>query len=163
MTAPTAWRLKAVGVAAICFIIAGLIVVLVGQDFLYLLSGFSNHREVITSAQYTVASLLLAPMVFSVGLVLLLSKQATAESMKNASAQAIKWSGRYMIFVAVSIVGALLAPIVQFQVVDSLARQRGYVACPKPDRPRHQPDRWALPGADSPTGHCPGNGADPNL
>ncbi|QYE33725.1 hypothetical protein KZX46_12790 [Polymorphobacter sp. PAMC 29334] len=155
--------MKAVGVAAICFIIAGLIVILVGQDFLYLLSGFSNHHEVITSAQYTVASLLLAPMTFSVGLVLLVGKQATSEDMKNASARTMKWSSRYMIFVAVSIVAAMIAPVVQYQVVDSLARQRGYVPCPKPDRPRHQPDRWALPGADSPTGHCPGDGANPNF
>ena len=96
------------------------------------------------------------------GLIFLFSKQATPEEMKNASKRKSKWTGRYLAFVLVSLVAALLAPAPQYEIVSQIALKRGYVACPRPDWPRHQPDRWAIPGPHGKTELCPGRGADPN-
>lgn len=159
----TAWRWRALGLSAVCFIIAAVNGFFSGGDLLHLLGGFSERRPTIASAHYLFSSLLLTPMVFSVGVIFLVSKPATPAQMKQASGRTMKWSGRYLMFVAASIVAALIAPIPQYWTVDTLARQRGYVPCPTPDWPRHQPDRWALPGGQDRTGRCPGNGADPNL
>lgn len=159
----TVWRWKAFGLAAVCFVTAATVGLFAAEDLQHLFRGFSERRPIITSAQYSFASLLLTPMVISVGIVFLVSKQATPEEMKNASARSMRWSGRYIMFVAASIVAALIAPNAQYWTVDYLAQRRGYVPCPSPDRPRHQPDRWALPGLHGRTEHCPGNGADPNI
>ena len=130
---------------------------------LHLLDGIAKRRAIITSAHYSAAGLLLTPLGVSVGLIFLFSKQATPDEMKNASARQMKWSGRYFIFVLASLVAALLAPISQYALVSQIAAGRGYVACPRPDWPRHQPDRWAMPGPHDKTERCPGRGADPNL
>ncbi len=130
---------------------------------LHLLHGLANRGTIITSAHYSSTGLILTPIGISFGLVFLLSKQATPEEMKNASKRRLKWAGRYFAFVLASLVAALLAPIPQYSIVSQTALRRGYVACPRPDWPRHQPDRWALPGPHGKTELCPGRGADPNL
>lgn len=159
----TAWRWKALGLAAICFAAAGVDGWFAGSDLLHLVRGFTERRAVIASAHYALTGLLLTPLAVSIGLLFLLSKQASPEQMKNASERSLTWTGRYLLFLLVSIVAALLAPFVQYAVVDHLAQVRGYAPCPMPDWPRHQPDRWALPGAGGVTGNCPGRGADPNV
>ncbi|MGI4948894.1 MAG: hypothetical protein ACRYHC_09425 [Janthinobacterium lividum] len=151
------WRWKALGASAVCFVASGVNGVFGARDLLHLVDGFTDRRPVIASGHYTFTSLLLTPMGISFGLLFLLSKQATPEEMKAASGRGLKWTGRYLIFVAASIVAALLAPIAQYWTVNATALGRGYASCPTPDWPRHQPDRWALPGA-----RCPGRGADPN-
>jgi hypothetical protein len=159
----TAWRWKALGLAVICFVAAAVNGWFATGEMLDLLLGFQAGRPVIASGHYIFTSLLLTPMGVSIGLIFLFSKQATPEQMKSASARSLKWTGRYLIFVLASIVAALIAPILQYWTVDYLALQRGYVSCPTPDWPRHQPDRWALPGPHGETDRCPGDGADPNI
>jgi hypothetical protein len=159
----TAWRWKALAAAVICFVAAAVNGWFGAGDLLHLLRGFQAGGPVIASGHYIFASLLLTPMGVSVGLIFLFSKQATPEQMKNASARSLKWTGRYLIFVLASIVAALIAPILQYWTVNYLALQRGYVSCPTPNWPRHQPDRWALPGPHGKTERCPGDGADPNI
>jgi hypothetical protein len=158
----TAWRWKALGAAVVCFLAAAVNGWFATGELLDLLRGFQAGRPVIASGHYIVTSLLLTPMGVSIGLFFLLSKQATPENTKNVSARSLKWAGRYLIFLLVSIVAALIAPPFQYWTVDYLALQRGYVSCPTPNWPRHQPDRWALPGPHGQTERCPGEGADPN-
>jgi Na+/proline symporter len=149
------------GAAVIAFVIAAVNGWFATGELLDLLRGFQAGSPVIASGQYIFRGLLLTPFSVSLGLIALFSKQATPEQMKNASARSLKWSGRYMIFVLASIVAALIAPILQYGTVNYLALQRGYVSCPTPNWPRHQPDRWALPGPHAKTERCPGEGADP--
>ena len=158
----TAWRWKASGLSAICFAIAALLGWLVGTDLVTLLKGFTERRALITSAHYMATGLLLTPTALSFGLLFLVSKQATPEAMKREAKRRRPWVGRYLILVAATIVAAQVAPIPQYLIVAHLAQRRGYVSCPTPDWPRHQPDRWALPGPHGGTENCPGNGADPN-
>ena len=129
---------------------------------LHLLRGLADHHTIITSAHYSATGLILTPLGVSFGLLFLFSKQATPEEMKNASKRSLRWSGRYLAFVLVSLVMALLAPIPQYAIVNQIALRRGYAVCPRPDWPRHQPDRWAKPGPHSESEFCPGRGADPN-
>lgn len=159
----TSWRWKAVGVSIVCFAAAGVNGWLAGGEMVHLLRGLGERRAIITSAHYSSTGLILTPMGVSFGLFFLFSKQATPEEMKNASQRRPKWTGPYLAFVLVSLVAALLAPIPQHSIVSQMALRRGYVACPRPDWPRHQPDRWAMPGPHGGTEHCPGRGADPNL
>ena len=127
------------------------------QDLVHLLRGLSEQRPVITSSHYLGAMLLLTPMSFGIGVLLLFAKQGTPETMKKMAGKQSPWAGRFLVFVAASIVAAFAAPLVQYLVVDHVATGRGYASCPTPDWPRHQPDRWARPST-----RCPGNGADPN-
>ena len=159
----TAWRWKAVGLALVCFAAAAVNGWLAGADMVHLLDGLFGRRAIITSAHYSSTGLILTPVGISFGLVFLFSKQATPEEMRNASKGRLKWAGRYFAFVLASLVAALLAPIPQYSIVSQIALKRGYVACPRPDWPRHQPDRWALPGLHGKTERCPNRGADPNL
>lgn len=151
------WRLKALSVGA--FVVAFGIVDGVGgmQDFLHLLRGFTEHRPVITSSQYAGTMLSLAPMGLSLGLIVMFLKKATPEEKKKVAQNPSRRGYLFLYFIAGSIVAAFSAPIIQYIVVDHLATSRGYVTCPTPDWPRHQPDRWARLIAE-----CPGNGADPN-
>ena len=159
----TNWRWSAVGVSLACFAAAAVNGWLAGGDMLHLLRGLAERRAIITSAHYSSTGLILTPLGASFGLLFLFSKQATPEEMKNASKRSPRWSGRYLAFVLVSLIAALLAPIPQYSIVNHIALQRGYVACQRPDWQRHQPDRWALPGPHGKTERCPGRGADPNL
>ena len=159
----TVWRWQALALSAVLFMTAAVIGLFSGEELVHLVSGFTEHRPVIASAHYALMGLLLTPMVLSVGVVFLVSKQATPEEMKNASARDVRRSRLYLLFVATSLVAAFLSPIPQFWAVDALALKRGYVPCPTPDWPRHQPDRWALPGPHGRTERCPGRGVDPNV
>ena len=109
------------------------------------------------------AALFLAALVFAIGIFFLFAKQATYEEQRNITTKQSNRGRAFLIFVAACLVAAALAPTVQFWTVETLALNRGYVHCPTPDWPRHQPDRWALPGPHGPTEHCPGEGADPNV
>lgn len=151
------WRLKGLGLAAVIFAFTLVNSVFGVQDLLHLLRGFSEQRPVITSSHYLGTMLALTPFGFGVGLLLLFAKKATPETMKRAAGKPSPWARRFLILVAVSIVAAFAAPILQYVVVDHIATGRGYATCPTPDWPRHQPDRWARPSTN-----CPGNGADPN-
>ena len=102
--------------------------------------------------------LLLAPMGFTMGMMLLFARKATPEQMKRATEKRSPWVIPFLVFVAGSILAAFAAPIVQYIVVDHVAISRGYEACPTPNGERHQPDRWARPVT-----MCPGDGADPNV
>ncbi|WP_174278507.1 hypothetical protein [Sphingomonas bacterium] len=148
--------MQAVGVAIVCFAAAAVDGMFAGQDMLHLIHGFTTPLPVISSAHYALASLFLTPMAVGIGLMFLLSRQATPAQMKAAANSPRPGARRFLLFIAGSLVAALIAPIPQFWTVDTLARRRGYVGCPALDRPHHQPDRWAVPG------HCPGPGADPN-
>lgn len=159
----TAWRWKALGLSAICFAMSVVLGWFASADLLHLVQGFTERRPIISSAHYMATGLLLTPMGISFGVLFLFSKQATPEQMRIASGRSMPWVGRYLIFVAASIVAAQVAPIPQYRMVDYLAQQRGYMLCPRPDWPRHQPDRWTLPGSHGGTENCPGEGADPNL
>ena len=159
----TAWRWKAIGAALVCFAAAGVNGWLAGGEMAHLLHGLAVRGPVITSAHYSSTGLILTPMGVSLGLIFLFSKQATPEEMKNASKRQIKGSGLYLAFVFASLLAAMLAPLPQYEIVNGIALGRGYVACPRPDWPRHQPDRWARPGPHGGTELCPGRGADPNL
>lgn len=152
------FRLSALGVGAIVLAFSAVDGVFGTQDLLYLLRGLSEQRPVITSSQYLGSMLLLAPMGFSIGIMLLFAKKATPEQQKKAAENRSPWVIPFLLFIAGSILAAFAAPIVQYIVVDYMATNRGYASCPTPDWPRKQPDRWARPGAK-----CPGNGADPNF
>ena len=128
------------------------------KDLLYLLRGFTEQRPVITSSQYLGTMLLLAPMGFSIGVMLLFAEKATPEQVKKAADHRSRWVIPFLLFVAGSIAAAFAAPLVQYFVVNNLATGRGYVSCPTPEGERHQPDRWARS-----TQQCPGDGADPNV
>jgi hypothetical protein len=158
----TAWRWKALGMAVIMFATAAGNGWFATGELLDLLRGFQAGSPVIASGHPIFASLLLTPALVSIGLIFLFSKQATPEQMKNVSARVLKWTGRWLIFMLASIVASLIAPFLQYWTVNYLALQRGYVSCPMPNWPRHQPDRWALPGPHGKTERCPGEGADPN-
>lgn len=149
--------------SAVCFTAAAVNGWLAGGDMLHLLRGLIDQRPIVTSAHYSSTGLILTPLGVSIGLIFLFSKQATPEEMKTASKRRLTWSGRYLGFVAASLIAALVASVPQYAIVSHIALRRGYVACPRPDWPRHQPDRWALPGPHGETERCPGRGADPNL
>ncbi|MBE7218988.1 MAG: hypothetical protein INR64_11000 [Caulobacteraceae bacterium] len=157
----TVWRWKAFAVATLCFALAVGAAGSAATDLTHLSRGFTEHRTFITSAQYAASAVIFTPFMASLGLIALFSKQATPEEMRSAATR--RGPKYYFIFVFVSIAAALLAPLAQFAVVNDMARARGYVACPRPSRPRHQPDRWALPGLHGATERCPGEGADPNV
>lgn len=70
-----------------------------------------------------------------------------------------RWGQWYIIYLFVSILAGLFAPIPQFFIINHLASERGYVYCPPPLFSRHQPDTWALPGAHGRTERCPREGA----
>ena len=159
----TAWRWKAVGASVFCFALATAIGWASGADMGHLLRGLAEHRAVITSAPLAASGLFLAVFLASLGLVFLLSRQATPQAMRDASARTVRGARAYFLFVAASLLAAALAQPVQHAVVDGIAMGRGYSPCPRPDRPRRQPDRWALPGPHARTERCPGPGADPNV
>ena len=152
------FRLTGLGLAAVVLVASAVDGVVGVQDLLYLLRGFSEQRPVITSSHYAGTMLLLAPMGFSIGVMLLLNKRATAEEQKRAIANRSPRAYWILYFIAGSIAAAFAAPIVQYIVVAYVASNRGYVSCPTPNWPRHQPDRWARSIT-----LCPGEGADPNV
>ena len=149
--------------SALCFALAAFSAYGAALDLTHLSRGITERRAFITSSQFASSMAILAPFAASLGLIALFSKQATSEQMRNISARTARWSGRYIMFVMATLMAAALAPVVQHLVVGAIASQRGYVACPRPSRPRRQPDRWALPGPLGPTQRCPGDGADPNV
>lgn len=159
----TSWRWQALGASVLCFGFAALAMCLASSDMGHLLRGLGEGRVVVTSSPYAGAGLIGAVFLLSVGLLLLFSREATSEQMRNVSARTARWSRRYMLFLVAILMAAALAPVVQHVVVGVIAKGRGYVACPRPSRPRRQPDRWALPGPHGPTERCPGEGADPNV
>ncbi len=158
LMAITAWRWKALGLSAICFAMAAVLGWLSGGDLVTLLKGFTERRPMIVSEHYIATGLLLTPTAISFGVLLLFSRQATPEAMKREAKRRRPWVGRYLIFVAASIVASQVAPIPQYLAVDRLAQRRGYVSCPTPDWPRRQPDRWVRPGPHGGPGNCPANG-----
>ena len=159
----TSWRLQVLGVSALC-VVGGAFLAWEGQkDLKYLARGLGNHRAVITSQHYAVAALFLAAMSLAIGIMFMFAKQATYEEQRNITTKQFNRGRAFLVFIAVCLVAASLAPTVQFWTVETMALNRGYVHCPTPDQPRHQPDRWALPGAHSRTEHCPGEGADPKI
>lgn len=158
----TAWRWQTLGLSGICFLFAAIDGGFSGQDLWHLVHDFREQRPVIASAHYLLSGLLLTPLAVTVGLLFLLSKPVTPEQMKRAANSSSPWSGRYMIFLAACLGGAMIAPVVQYLLVDHLAVARGYRLCPTPDWPRHQPDRWALPDPRGGRTLCPVKGADPN-
>lgn len=151
------WRLKGLSVGAIVVAFGAIDGVGGMHDFVYLLRGFSEQRPVITSSQYAGTMLLLAPMALSLGLIAMFLKKATPEGKKKAAENPSRREYFFLYFIAASIVAAFAAPFIQYIVVDHIATGRGYVSCPTPDWPRHQPDRWARSAAE-----CPREGADPN-
>lgn len=159
----TAWRWKTLGASAFCFAVAVGVGWASSLDLGHLLRGLAEHRTVVTSAPFAASGLFLAVFMASLGLVFLFGKQATPQAMRDASARTLRGAQAYFLFILGSLLAAALAYPVQHAVVDGVATGRGYVPCPRPDRPRHQPDRWALPGPHALTERCPGAGADPNV
>lgn len=151
------WRLKGLGLAAVVLAFSAVDAVFGVQDLLYLVRGFAEDRPIITSSQFAGTALALAPMGFSIGVMMLFARKATSEEQKKASENRSPWAYWILFLIVGSIPAALAAPIVQYVVVNYLATSRGYASCPTPDWPRKQPDRWARPGTP-----CPGEGADPN-
>ena len=59
-----------------------------------------------------------------------------------------------MVFAAVCIVTSPLSGSIGRLMLDASATSHGYVRCPVPHDPRHQPDRWSRPGPAGTTA-CP--------
>ena len=156
-TAPTRWRWRAIGLALVCLAAAGIDGVIATEELVHLVRGFTRNRDVIASGHGLSTGLLLTPMALALSWMFAIAKQATPEQMRNVTAGQTRRASRFLLFIGVSLVAALAAPIAQFAIIDRLALRRGYHLCPTPGWPRHQPDRWARDPV-----RCPGEGADPN-
>ena len=122
-------------------------------DLALLYHGFADPQPVLVSEPGAGTGFVLSLMAFGIAAVCLLPSGA-APSRRGKAPPRSPWTGRFLVAILVAIVAALLAPTVQYRLVDAAARGRGYVPCPAVVWPRRQPDRWALPGATG-TPRCP--------
>ena len=165
MTSHISDKTKARLFALLMFGIAVFIGLLMVGDSVKLIGSFTDHRTLISSEPLLLSGLFLVPLATSIGVIILLPRTAelTPEQVADFTKRYGKWVKGLLVFILLCVIGALTASYLQYVIVDHLAQQRGYVPCPTPHWPRHQNDRWALPGPHSPTEHCPGEGTDANL
>ena len=161
------WRAQMLGFSTLLFFISIGFAIATYSDFSTLAKLIRARSPLIEIDHYTTTLAVFCPAALTLGLIFFLSKPAGASvprrkmsaQQRKADEKAFQRGKWYILYLFISILAALFAPIPQFFIINHIATERGYTYCPASLFSRREPDRWALPGPRSETERCPREGA----